>query len=176
MGSMSRQLQAMVAAGAVVLLVGGCSDSGSSPGTAGDSPTPAAGTSTPTASAKQEYLDHVNALCDQLLPKVIKATHGGSLDISARQYLTDWPAHRHALVDFDKSLAAVPVPSAAKSPAAAMTRYVAFADRLDAARLRAARQGERAWRHEVASEADVESAPAITARTAAGFAASCDAR
>jgi hypothetical protein len=77
---------------------------------------------------------------------------------------------------FDKSLAAVPVPSAAAPAAAAMRHYLTFADRLDAARLKAARQGEPAWRREVAAEADVENGLSIAARNAAGFAGSCDAR
>jgi hypothetical protein len=176
MHSMSRHLRALVAAGAVVLLVDGCSDS-SAPAA---SPTPSSSASAPTSSGgqspRQHYLATVNGLCDQLLPKVVRATHGGSVDIPAGQYLKDWPAHHRVLTAFDKSLAAVPVPQAAAPAAAAMRRYMTFADRLDAARLKAARQGERAWRHEVASEADVENDPAIAARNAAGFAASCDAR
>ena len=157
------------AVGTAVLLVGGCSDS--------DQPTD----STPSADAvaaptEQQYVDKVNGLCDRLQPLVIRATHGGSIDIPARQYLEEWPAHHHILVAFDKSLAAVPVPPAAAPAAAALHRYTTFADRLDAARLKAAEHGERAWRREVAAEVDVESNPAITARNAAGFATSCDAR
>ena len=57
-----------------------------------------------------------------------------------------------------------------------MRRYVDLADTLDATRLEAAQRGELAWRREVAAEADVASDPSITARNAAGFADSCDAR
>jgi hypothetical protein len=171
---MSRHLRALVAAGAVVLLVDGCSDS-SAPADS-TTPTASAPATTSGAGSPQQYLGTVNALCDKLLPKVIRVTHGGSMDISAKQYLSDWPAHRRVLTAFDTSLTAVPVPAAARPAATAMRHYVAFADRLDAARLKAAKQGETAWRREVASEANVESDPAITARTAAGFAASCDAR
>jgi hypothetical protein len=125
---------------------------------------------------KQQYLDEVNGLCDKLLPKVIRVTHGGSIDVPARQYLTDWPAHQRVLAAFDKSLAAVPVPASATSAAAAMRHYMKFADSLDATRLKAAKQGQRAWRREVAAEKDVENDPTIAARNAAGFAGSCDAR
>jgi hypothetical protein len=163
------RLPCFVAVGTAALLVGGCSESG-----APTEPTsPPAAVATPS---EQQYVDTVNGLCDQLLPKVIRVTHGGSTDIPAGQYLVDWPAHHRVLAAFDKSLAAVPVPPAAASAAAAMRRYTTFADRLDAARLRAARRGETAWRHELAAETDVENAPAIAARDAAGFAGSCDAR
>ncbi|HEX4471551.1 MAG TPA: hypothetical protein VH085_06260 [Nocardioides sp.] len=176
MHPMSRHLRALVAAGAVVLLVDGCSDSSAPAASTTPSSSAPATTSSDAQSPKQHYLATVNALCDQLLPKVIRATHGGSLDIAAGQYLKDWPAHQGVLKAFDKSLAAVPVPAAAAPAAAAMRHYVTFADGLDAARLKAAGQGERAWRHEVAAEANVENDPAIAARNAAGFAASCDAR
>jgi hypothetical protein len=76
----------------------------------------------------QQYVDTVNGLCDKLLPKVSRVTHGGRIDIPARQFLEDWPAH-HLLVAFDKSLAALPVPPAACPTAAAMRRYTTFADR-----------------------------------------------
>jgi hypothetical protein len=176
MHSMPRHVHSVVALGAVALLVGGCSKSGSST----DSTKPASSAPTSASAAgespKQHYLDTVNGLCDKLLPKVLRVTQGGSIDMPVRQYLKDWPAHRAVLAAFDKSLAAVPVPAAAAHAAEAMRTYVRFADRLDAARLKAARQGESAWRREVAAEADVENAPSIAARNAAGFAASCDAR
>jgi hypothetical protein len=164
----------LVLIGVVALLLGGCGshDTSGATRTPGSSPAPSPG----GESAKQTYLDAVNGLCDKLLPKVIRATHGGSMDITAQRYLADWPAHRRVLADFDTSLAAVPVPDAAAHAATAMRNYVTFADRLDAARLKAAKQGEQAWRHEVSSEKNVESDPAITARSAAGFADSCDAR
>jgi hypothetical protein len=157
------------------LLVAGCSTSTTS---SDSTETAHTATQSPadTASAKQRYLDRVNALCDTLLPKVIRVTHGGSIDVPARQYLRDWPAHRRVLAAFDASLASVPVPAAAAPAARAMRHYVSFADTLDSTRLEAAQRGQRAWRREVAAEADVESAPSIAARNAAGFADSCDAR
>jgi hypothetical protein len=169
MYSMARRLPCFVAVGTAVLLVGGCSTSDAPP----ESSRP---TGAVAAHPKQQYLDTVNGLCDKLLPKVIRVTHGGSIDVPARQYLTDWPAHRRVLAAFDKSLAAVPVPASAASAATAMRTYMKFADSLDAARLKAAKQGQRAWRREVAAEADVENDPSIAARNAAGFASSCDAR
>jgi hypothetical protein len=178
MFSMPLNVRFFVATGTAALLVGGCS---SSPDRAAStkSPEPSsapATTNAPGESAAQQYLDAVNGLCEKLLPEVVRATHGGSLDVSARQYLADWPAHNRLLEAFDQSLAAVPVPHAATHAAAAMHAYVRFADRLDAARLAAAKAGERAWRREVAAEAGAGNDPTITARTAAGFDASCDAR
>jgi hypothetical protein len=169
MRSMPRDLGCLVAIGTAVLLIAACSSSN-----APSSATSAAGGA--TAAPTKTYIDTVNQLCDQLLPKVVQVTGGGSIDIPAQQYLKQWPAHQKVLAAFDQSLAAVPVPAAAAPAAAAMRNYVAFADRLDAARLKAAKAGERAWRREVAAEADVENDPAIAARTAAGFASSCDAR
>jgi hypothetical protein len=157
------------------LLVAGCSGSTASSHANGEAHT-ATPSAAETASAKQRYLDRVNALCDALLPQVIRVTHGGSIDVPARQYLRDWPAHRRVLAAFDASVADVPVPPAAAPAARAMRHYVEFADTLDSTRLEAAQRGERAWQREVAAEADVESAPSIAARNAAGFAASCDAR
>ncbi len=168
-GPMTRRLPWSVALLAVLVLGAGCGHSGAP--AAATSPTSASG-----VAAKQQYLDAVNALCDKLLPEVVSATHGGSIDIPAAQYLRDWPAHNALLVSFDKSLATVPVPAAAAPAAAAMRSYIAYADSLDAARLKAARAGESAWRREVAAETGAASDPSIAARNAAGFAASCDAR
>jgi hypothetical protein len=124
----------------------------------------------------QPYLDAVNRLCDALLPKVIAVTHGGSLDIPVKKYLAQQPAHAKLLADFDRKLAQVPVPAAAKHEAAAFAAYVRFADRLDARRLSAARRGPAAYAKEIKSEASVESEPAISGLGAAGFDQSCQAR
>jgi hypothetical protein len=162
-------LRHVLVVGAAALLIGGCSSS--------ESPTSSATpTKTAAASAKQEFVDAVNGLCDKLEPEVIRATHGGSIDIPATQYLKDWPAHQKVLARFDKSLAAVSQPATATSAADALHSYVKFADQLDAARLKAAKQGEQAWRREVAAEKDIANDPAIAGLTAAGFADSCQAR
>jgi hypothetical protein len=178
MYSMPLNVRFFVATGTAALLVGGCSSSPDrTDSTATTEPSSAPATSqAPEESAAQQYLDAVNGLCEKLLPKVVRATQGGSLDVSARQYLADWPAHNRLLEAFDQSLSAVPVPHAAAHAAAAMHAYVRFADRLDAARLAAAKKGERAWRREVAAEVDAGNDPSIAARTAAGFDTSCDAR
>ena len=169
MHSLSRHLPCFVALGTAALLVGSCSENDASSDSSGQ----AGAVATPP---EQRYVDTVNGLCDELLPKVIKVTHGGSVDIPARQYLADWPAHARVLAAFDKSLAAVPVPATAASAAAAMHHYMEFADRLDSARLKAAERGQVAWHRELAAETDAESDPSIAARTKAGFAGSCDAR
>jgi hypothetical protein len=122
------------------------------------------------------YLAAVNRLCDALLPKVTAVTHGGSLDVPVAAYLAQQPAHAQLLADFDQQLAAVPVPPAAKGQAAAFAAYVGFANQLDAKRLAAAQQGATTYAAEIRSEASAESDPAVTARTAAGFVQSCDAR
>ena len=166
---MSRRLSCWVAVGTATLLVGSCSDN--------DAPTDSTSTvGAAEVTPKQHYLNRVNGLCDELMTKVIQVTDGGSIEIPARQYLKEWPAHQKVLAAFDKSLANVPVPATAAPAAAAMRGYLKFADELDAARLKAARRGEQAWRREVAAEADVEDDPSTAARTRAGFASSCDAR
>jgi hypothetical protein len=170
MQSIPRRLRYVVALGTAALLVGGCSKSEAP--TASSSPTSASS----KPSKQQQFVDSVNGLCDALLPDVMRATHGGSIDIPATQYLHDWPAHRAVLVAFDKLVAALPLPVGAETEADAWYRYTKFADRLDAARLKAAKQGEAAWRREVAAEANVENDPTITALKAAGYADSCEAR
>jgi hypothetical protein len=163
--------------GAVALsaALAGCSSSGSS----ATAPTAAApsGTASPTtADQAQGYLDAVNALCDALLPKVVAATHGGSIDVPAHEVLATWPQHKRLLDGFDAHVATIPVPAAAQGEAAVLTAYVRFADQLDAARLAAARKGQAAYAKEVRSESNVENYPSITALSAAGFNESCTAR
>jgi hypothetical protein len=162
----------------VSLIVGACSSSsgaGPARSTIVASPAPS---STTAASGwpVQDYLGAVNRLCEALLPKVIAVTHGGSLDVPVNDYLAQQPAHAKLLADFDEQLALVPVPPAAKAQAAALAAYIRFANRLDAKRLAAAKRGAAAYAKEIKSEAAIESDPAITARNAAGFGPSCDAR
>jgi hypothetical protein len=164
------RLTALVASAS--LAVCGCSSSSmSEPATsAASSPAHAAD------SDVQTYLAAVNRLCDALLPKVIRVTHGGSVDVPVKKYLVQQPAHARLLADFDRQLAGVPVPPAAKDKAAALAAYVRFADRLDAKRSAAAKRGEAAYAKEIRAEASLESAPAITALHTAGFGQSCEAR
>jgi hypothetical protein len=165
----------LVGAVAVIAALAGCSSSGSSPTTpGGKSPSPAA--SPAAADSAQVYLDTVNKQCDALLPKIIKVTHGGSIDVPVREYLATWPAHNRLLHGFDAHVAAIPVPSAAQGKAATLTAYVRFADRLDAARLTAAHKGQAAYAKEVRAESGAENDPSITALAAAGFNDSCTAR
>ncbi len=126
--------------------------------------------------AAQQYLDHVNALCDALLPKVIAVTNGGSLDIPLKDFFAQLPAHTRLREDFDRQLAKIPVPSAAHAKAAALAAYIDFANQLDARRLSAAKRGAAAYAKEIASEADAGNDPTIAARDAAGFDESCNAR
>ena len=61
--------------------------------------------------------------------------------------------------------------------ARALAAYIAFANKLDAARLRAARQGAAAYQREIdAEQKSAASDPSIAARDAAGFSQSCNAR
>jgi hypothetical protein len=153
----------------------GCASSGSSQ-VAPASLAPSGATSTAAAQPAQVYLDAVNALCDALLPKIVTVTHGGSIDVPARQYLATWPAHKRLLDGFDAHVGTIPVPAAAQDKAAALTAYVRFADRLDAARLTAAHNGRAAYAKEVRAESGVENDPTIAALAAAGFNDSCTAR
>jgi hypothetical protein len=165
----------LVGAVALSAALAGCSSSGPSPA-APASTAPSGSASTAAADPAQVYLDAVNALCDALLPKIVTVTHGGSIDVPAREYLATWPAHKRLLDGFDAHVATIPVPAAAQGKAAALTAYVRFADQLDAARLAAAQKGQAAYAKEVQSESGVENDPTIAALAAAGFNDSCTAR
>lgn len=119
----------------------------------------------------------MNQLCDALLPKILKVTHGGSLDIPLKQFFKQLPAHQRLRDDFDRDLAKIPVPPAAKQAAAALAEYIKFANELDARRLSAARKGPAAYQREIQAEMRSASGdPSIAARNAAGFSDSCNAR
>lgn len=167
-----RTTRRLVGAVAVSAALAGCSSSSGSAG----STAPSRPVATAAGAPAQVYLDAVNALCDGLLPKIVKVTHGGSIDVPVREYLATWPTHKRLLDGFDAHLASIPVPAAAQDKAAALTTYVRFADRLDAARLAAAHEGQAAYAKEVKSESGVENDPAIAELTAAGFNDSCTAR
>ena len=158
---------AVVASGCV--LAAACSSAAHAPATG---PGPAsAGAST----AVRQYLDAVNSLCDGLEQK-INALNGGQFDIPLTDYLAQLPQHTKLLGDFDRQLAAITVPPAAAAKARALAAYIAFASKLDAARLRAARQGAAAYQREIDAERSAASDPSIAARDAAGFSESCNAR
>jgi hypothetical protein len=168
----------LVATSTAAALVG-CSSGTDSDGRAEAEPTNA---STPSSAvpaadaARQSYLDAVNGLCDDLLPKVIEATHGGSIDVPAAEWLRTWPAHKALLDGFDADLAQITVPPSATDASQVMAEYVAWATGVDQRRIEAARKGERAWRAEVAAEADITDDPALRALGPAGFEDSCQAR
>ncbi len=124
----------------------------------------------------QQYLDAVDALCDGLEQK-ITALNGGKFDIPLKDFLAQLPQHTKLVDDFDRRLAAIAVPQAAAAKARALAAYIAFASKLDAARLRAARQGAAAYQREIdAEQKSAASDPSIAARDAAGFSESCNAR
>jgi stalled ribosome alternative rescue factor ArfA len=154
-------------------LAGGCSSSG--PANTGSSrPSSSVDAS---AVAVQTYLDAVNKLCDDLLPKVVEVTNGGSFDIALREFFAQLRAHARLRADFDRQLALVPVPAAAQDKARILQAYIRFANELDRKRLTAARQGQASYQREIAAEKrDAVDDPTITARTAAGFNESCNAR
>jgi hypothetical protein len=93
-----------------------------------------------------------------------------------KDYLAQLPRHTKLIADFDRKLAAIVVPQAAASKARALAAYIAFADKLDAARLHAARQGAAAYQREINAENSAANDPSIAARDAAGFSESCNAR
>lgn len=176
MTSVRSVVSVSLAAGAVALMVG-CStgDSSESERTIEVTQAPTSGGVSVDAD-RQGYLDAVNALCDDLLPKVIDATHGGSTDVPAKEWVETWPAHQALLDGFDADLAEVAVPEAAADLSQVVAAYVVWATGIDEARIAAARQGEDAWRAELAAEADILSTPELVALAPAGFHDSCQAR
>ncbi|MGN6794914.1 MAG: hypothetical protein ACTHJW_21205, partial [Streptosporangiaceae bacterium] len=139
-------------------------------------PGPAPVSSPASGSAVRHYLSAVNALCDGLEQKII-ALNGGQFDIPLKDFLAQLPRHTTLRDDFDRQLAAIAVPNAAAAHARVLAAYIAFANRLDAARLRAARQGAAAYRREIdAEKQSAASDPSIAAMEAAGFSGSCTAR
>jgi len=169
MGDMGRMRAIAIAASGCVL-VAACSSTGhsSAPG-----PVPVSSSS---GDAVRQYLTAVNALCDGLERKII-ALNGGQFDIPLKDFLAQLPQHTKLVDDFDRRLAMIVVPPAAAAKARALAGYIAFASKLDAARLRAARQGAAAYRREIdAEQKSAASDPSIAARDAAGFSESCNAR
>ena len=166
-----------VAAGSCVL-VAACSSAGHSaaPGPV-PSPSPSPSLSPSGSSdAVQQYLTAVNALCEGLDQKII-ALNGGKFDIPLKDFFAQLPQHTKLRDDFDRQLAAIVVPPAAAAKARALADYIVFANKLDAARLRAARQGAAAYRREIdAEQKSAASDPSIAALDAAGFSQSCNAR
>jgi hypothetical protein len=129
-----------------------------------------------SSDAVQQYLNAVNALCDGLAQK-ITALNGGQFDIPLKDFLAQLPRHTKLRDDFDRQLTAIVVPPAAAAKARALADYIAFANKLDAARLRAARQGATAYQREIdAEQKSAASDPSIAAMDAAGFSQSCTAR
>lgn len=171
-----RSLATAAVLAGVCALAGGCSTSATpKPSTPG--PLSASALAPTTDQAVQTYLDAVNRLCDTLLPKVIAVTNGGSLDIPLKDFFKQLSAHAKLRSDFDRDLARIPVPAAARTKADRLRAYVDFANELDANRLAAANQGPAAYASEIRAELrSAASDPTITARNAAGFHDSCSAR
>jgi hypothetical protein len=170
-------VRCFIATGATAALAA-CSSGGGVPA-ADTEPKPSIPTAetTPTEdAAEQGYLDAVNALCEELLPKVVEATHGGSTDVPAAEWVRSWPAHKALLDGFDAEVAEIDVPSSAADAAQVLAAYVVWATGIDERRIAAAREGEAAWRAELTAEADIEDAPELRALGPAGFADSCQAR
>jgi hypothetical protein len=164
------RMRAIAVATSSCLLVAACSSTEHS---AVPGPVPVSSSS---SDAVQQYLNAVNALCDGLEQK-INALNGGQFDIPLKEFLAQLPQHIKLRDDFDRQLAAIVVPQAAAAKARALAAYIAFANKLDAARLRAARQGAAAYQREIdAEQKSAASDPSITARDAAGFSESCNAR
>jgi hypothetical protein len=137
---------------------------------------PAPAPSSSSSDAVQQYLSAVNALCDGLEQK-ITALNGGQFDIPLKDFFAQLPRHTKLRDDFDRQLAAIAVPPAAAAKERALGAYIAFANKLDAARLRAARQGAAAYRREISAEKkSAASDPSIASMEAAGFSQSCTAR
>jgi len=174
--SVPLSLRFLVATGTAAALVG-CSSGSDSDAQPEPQAPPSTSTAAPVvASGRQAYLDAVNALCDALLPKVVDATDGGSTDVPAAKWVATWPAHKALLDGFDKDLAKVVVPPAAKDSAEVMAKYVAWATGVDDRRIAAAKKGEKAWQAELTAEVGIEGSPQLKALGPAGFSDSCQAR
>jgi hypothetical protein len=170
MGRMRAVAVAVAVAVSSCVLVAACS-SAQHPAATGSVPVPS-----PSSDAVPQYLTAVNALCDGLAQK-ITALNGGKFDIPLKDFLAQLPRHTKLRDDFDRQLAAIAVPPAAAAKARALAAYIAFASKLDAARLRAARQGAAAYRREIdAEKKSAASDPSIAGLGAAGFSESCQAR
>ena len=165
------RVRAIAIAASTCVLVAACSSTVHS---AVPGPIPVSSSS--SSDAVQQYLDAVNTLCDGLQQK-ITALNGGQFDIPLKDYLAQLPQHTKLIGDFDRQLAAIVVPQAAAAKARALAAYIAFADKLDTARLRAARQGAAAYQREIDTEQkSAANDPSIAALDAAGFSESCTAR
>jgi hypothetical protein len=169
MGRMRAIAIAIAASGCV--LVAACSSAEHS---AAPRPVPVSSSSS-SSDAVQQYLNAVDALCDGLEQKIM-ALNGGQFDIPLKDFLAQLPQHTKLRDDFDRQLAKIVVPPAAAPKAQALAGYISFANKLDAARLRAARQGAAAYQREIDAEKSAASDPSIAARDAAGFSESCNAR
>jgi hypothetical protein len=165
------RISAMAIAASSCVLVAACSSAQHSA-----VPAPVPVSSSSGGDAVQQYLSAVNALCDGLEQKII-ALNGGQFDIPLKDFLAQLPRHTKLRDGFDQQLAAIVVPQAAAAKAQALAGYIAFANKLDSARLRAARQGTAAYQREIhAEQKSAASDPSITALEAAGFSESCTAR
>jgi hypothetical protein len=167
---------AAIAAGSCIILAA-CS-SAQNPAAPEPAPTAssAPASASPSSDGVQNYLTAVNALCDGLAQKVT-ALNGGQFDIPLKDFFAQLPRHTKLRDDFDRQLAAIAVPPAASAKARALANYVAFANKLDAARLRAARHGAAAYRREISKEKQTAASdPSIAALETAGFSQSCTAR
>ncbi len=162
---------AIAIAASSCVLVAACSSTQDS---ADPGPVPVSPSS--SSDAVQQYANAVNALCDELEQKVI-ALNGAQFDIPLKDFLAQLPQHTTLRDDFDRKLAAIVVPQAAASKARALADYIVFANKLDAARLRAARKGAVAYQREIHAEQKfAASDPSIAGLGAAGFRESCTAR
>jgi hypothetical protein len=165
------RMSAIAIAASSCVLVAACSSAGHS---AVPGPVPVSSSS--SGDAVHRYLHAVDALCDSLEHKII-ALNGGQFDIPLKDFLAQLPQHTKLRDDFDRQLAAIVVPQTAAAQARALAAYIAFANKLDAARLRAARQGAAAYQREIdAEDKSAASDPSIAGRDAAGFSESCNAR
>src|SRR5215471_9546941 len=129
------RMRAIAIAATCCVLVAACSSAEHSA-----VPGPVPGSASSSSDAVQKYLNAVNGLCDGLEQKII-ALNGGQFDIPLKDFLAQLPRHTELRDDFDRRLAAIVVPPAATAKARALADYIAFANKLDAARLRASRRG-----------------------------------
>jgi hypothetical protein len=170
MCDMGRMGAITIAASSCVLLVS-CTPTQHAAG-----PGPVRESSLSSRDAVQQYVGAVNALCEELEQKVI-ALNGGQFDIPLKDFRAQLPEHTKLRDDFDRKLAAIAVPQVAATKARALADYIVFANGLDAARLRAARQGAAAYQREIQAEQKfAANDPSIARLETAGLSQACTAR
>jgi len=126
---------------AVPVVMAGCSSGGDKPS---GSPTSSSGsTPTPTSSAAVSYVDAVNDLCEDLIPKVLAVRIGPEGSKPTRtEFVIEHPKLEPVYKVFDAQVDALPVSAADKAAADAFVAYRAWLNEWDVKLQAAAATGD----------------------------------